>query len=101
MAGMKFGLNLFSLRDQISTKEDFLKTATKLKEAGNSFFQYSGATWDPKRIKKMVDEVGTPVYLTHIPQDRLLNETEKVIEEKVINYYILEFLNYTIKLNIQ
>ena len=79
----EIGLNLYSIRNLISTEEELITTATKLKEAGYSFFQYSGATWDPKRIKKMVDEVGTPVYLTHIPQDRLLNETEKVIEENL------------------
>ena len=79
----EIGLNLYSVRNLISTEEDLLETAKKLKEAGYSFFQYSGATWDPKRIKRMVDEVGTPVCLTHIPQDRLLNETEKVIEENL------------------
>jgi sugar phosphate isomerase/epimerase len=31
----------------------------------------------------VVDEVGTPICLTHIPQDRLLGETEKVIEENL------------------
>ena len=79
----EIGLNLYSVRNLISTEEDLLTTAQKLKDAGYSFFQYSGATWDPKRIKRMVDEVGTPVCLTHIPQDRLLGETEKVIEENL------------------
>ena len=49
---------------------------------GYSFFQYSGATFDPKRIKRMVDEVGTPVRLTHMDKDRLLNETEGI--EKIV-----------------
>ena len=79
----EIGLNLYSVRNLISTEEDLLETAKKLKDTGYSFFQYSGATWDPKRIKRMVDEVGTPVCLTHIPQERLLNETEKVIEENL------------------
>ena len=79
----EIGLNLYSVRNLISTEEDLLETAKKLKDAGYSFFQYSGATWDPKRIKRMVDEVGTPVFLTHIPQERLLGETEKVIEENL------------------
>ena len=79
----EIGLNLYSIRNLISTEEDLLKTAQTLKDMGYSFFQYSGATFDPKRIKRMVDEIGTPVCLTHMDKDRLLNETEKVCEENL------------------
>lgn len=77
------GLNLFSVRNLISTEEDFLQTAIKLKEMGYAFFQYSGAPFVPERIKRVSEEVGLPIRLTHIPADRLLNETEKVIEENL------------------
>ncbi len=79
----EIGLNLFSIRNLIGTEEELIATAQKLKDMGYSFFQYSGATFDPKRIKRMVDEVGTPVCLTHMDKDRLLNETEKVCEENL------------------
>ncbi len=79
----EIGLNLFSVRNLIETEEDLLATAQKLKDMGYRFFQYSGATFDPKRIKRMVDEIGTPVRLTHMDRDRLLTETEKVCEENL------------------
>ena len=81
----EIGLNLYSVRNLIGTEEELITTAQKLKDMGYSFFQYSGATFDPKRIKRMVDEVGTPVRLTHMDKDRLLNETEKVCEENCIS----------------
>ena len=40
---MKAGLNLFSVRGMIRTEENFLSTAIKLREAGYSYLQYSGA----------------------------------------------------------
>ena len=79
----EIGLNLYSVRNLIGTEEELITTAQKLKDMGYSFFQYSGAMFDPKRIKRMVDEVGTPVRLTHMDKDRLLNETEKVCEENL------------------
>lgn len=79
----EIGLNLYSVRNLISTEEDFLNTAKKLKEMGYSFFQYSGAAYDPERIKRVTEEVGTPIRLTHMDRDRILNETEKVCEENL------------------
>lgn len=79
----EIGLNLYSVRNLISTEEDFLNTAIKLKEMGYSFFQYSGAVFDPERIKRVTEATGTSVRLTHIGHQRLLNETEKVIEENL------------------
>ena len=77
------GLNLFSVRNLISTEEDLLDTAKKLKDMGYSFFQYSGAVFDKERIKRVSEAVGTPIRLTHMDKDRLLNETEKVIEDNL------------------
>ena len=79
----EIGLNLYSVRNLISTEEDFLATAKKLKAMGYSFFQYSGAVFDPERIKRVTEETGTPIRLTHMDRNRLLNETEKVIEENL------------------
>ena len=79
----EIGLNLFSVRNLIETEEDLLATAQKVKDMGYSFVQYSGATFDTKRIKRMVDEIGMPVRLTHMDKDRLLTETEKVCEENL------------------
>lgn len=81
MAGMKFGLNLYSLREQISTKEDFLKTATRLKEMGYDFLQYSGGPWDPEMIREVSEQVGLPVVLTHVKLSQMLEDAVKLTEE--------------------
>ncbi len=78
---MKFGLNLFSIRSKIQTEEEFLKTAEILKELGYDYLQYSGAEWNAERIKRVSEKSGLPVYLTHSPVDRILNDTEKLMEE--------------------
>lgn len=75
------GLNLFTLRNFISTEEAFLATAKRLKEMGYTYLQYSGAPFDADRIKRVSEESGMPVYLTHVPMDRILNDTEALVEE--------------------
>ncbi|MBR2646230.1 MAG: sugar phosphate isomerase/epimerase [Clostridia bacterium] len=79
----EIGLNLYSIRNLIATEEDYLATTKKLKEMGYSYFQYSGAPFDPQRIKRVCEETGTSIRLTHMDKDRLINETEKVIEENL------------------
>lgn len=78
---MKVGLNLYSIRNLIQTEEDFLQTALKLKEMGYSYMQYSGAPFDAEKIKRVSEASGMPVVLTHVPYDRIVNDTEKLIEE--------------------
>lgn len=79
--GMRFGLNLFSLRKQIDTKEKFLATAKALKEMGYDYLQYSGGPWEPKTVKEVSEAVGLPVVLTHVKLDRMLNDPEKLVAE--------------------
>lgn len=81
---MRIGLNLFSLRNLIQTEEEFLSAARTLKAAGYTYFQYSGAAFDPERIKRVSEETGMPVTLTHVPLDRILNDTEKLMEEHAV-----------------
>ncbi len=81
---MKFGLNLFSLRDFIKTEEDFLQTAEKLKEMGYSFLQYSGAEFDPERIKRVSEKTGMPICLTHVPIDRIIDDTDKLMDDHAV-----------------
>ena len=57
---MKAGLNLFSVRGMIRTEENFLSTAIKLREAGYSYLQYSGAAFDAERIKRVSERSGLP-----------------------------------------
>lgn len=78
---MNFGLNLYSIRNLIQTEEDFLDTAKKLKDIGYSYMQFSGAPYDAGKIKRVSEESGMPVCLTHVPMDRILNETQALMEE--------------------
>ena len=75
------GLNLYSIRNLIATEEDFLTTAHKLREMGYEYMQYSGAEYDPARIKRVSEASGLPVYLTHVPMDRILNDTDALMAE--------------------
>jgi sugar phosphate isomerase/epimerase len=77
----EIGLNLYSLRNCIATEEDFLSTAIRLREMGYTFLQYSGAAFDADRITRVSKESGMPVVLTHVPADRIINETEQLMEE--------------------
>jgi len=75
------GLNLYSIRNLIKTEEEFLETAKKLKEMGYSYMQYSGGPFEVDRIKRVSEETGMPICLTHVPFDRIVNETEALMEE--------------------
>ncbi len=81
---IEVGINLFSLRTLIGTEEDFLKTALSLKEMGYASIQYSGAEFDPARIKRVSLQSGLPVCLTHQPLDRIINDTDKLMEEHAL-----------------
>ena len=67
---MEIGLNLFSIRNNIKTEEDFLATANRLKEAGYDYMQFSGSALAADSIKRVVEASSMPVYLTHMPMDR-------------------------------
>lgn len=78
---MKFGLNLFSLRKQIETPEAFLATAKALKEMGYTTLQFSGAPFEPETIKSVSEATEMPIVLTHVPFDRILNDTAALVKE--------------------
>ncbi len=82
---MKAGLNLYSIGNLIKTEEEFLATAIKLKEMGYDYMQFSGAAYDPDKIKRVVDASGLPVLLTHVALERIIDEPEKLVEEH--NYF--------------
>ena len=82
---MKFGLNLYSIRNLIDTNEKFLQTAKTLKEIGYSYMQCSaGLTYDPVQFKRISEEADMPIVLTHAPLERLLNDTDKLMEEHTL-----------------
>lgn len=78
---MKAGLNLYSIRNYLETEESFLDAAMKLKAMGYDYIQFSGAPLDADRVKRVSEASGLPVVLTHVPMDRILNDTDALMEE--------------------
>ena len=78
---MKFGINLYSLRTLIGNEEDFLKTALALSCMGYDTLQFSGAPYDPEVIRRVSAASGMPVVVTHVPMDRIINDTDSLMKE--------------------
>jgi len=81
---MKAGINLYSVHKLIKTEEGLLDTAQKLKEMGYISMQYSGAEFIPERLKRVSEATGLPFVLTHMPADRIVNDTDKLMEEHAV-----------------
>ena len=78
---MEAGINLFTLRKSITTESDFLATAHKLRDMGYSYLQFSGGTYDPDVIARVSKESGLPFVLTHVPIERIIGDTDALMEE--------------------
>ena len=78
---MRFGLNLYSIRTLISNEENFLFTAKKLKELGYDTMQFSGAPYDADMIRRVSNESGMPVVLTHVSPNRVISDTDALMRE--------------------
>lgn len=78
---MKAGLNLYSIRNLLDTEANFLSTAYKLREMGYSYIQFSGAPYDADMIARVSAAAELPVVLTHVPMDRILNDTDALMAE--------------------
>ena len=78
---MKAGLNLFSIKKLLDNEENFLATALKLKEMGYSYMQFSGMPFDAEMIARVSSASELPVVLTHVPMDRIIGDTDKLMEE--------------------
>lgn len=78
---MSFGLNAYSLRNHMQTEEDFLTLALALKGAGYSYLQFSGSPLGAESIRRVSEKSGLPVVLTHMPMERILHDTDALMEE--------------------
>ncbi|MCD6408491.1 sugar phosphate isomerase/epimerase [bacterium] len=83
---MKAGVQMYTLREFCKTPKDTSETMKKVKEIGFNIIQASGITEpkDPKELKKIADENGLTICSTHTSYQRIIEETEKVIEEHKI-----------------
>lgn len=79
------GLQLYTLREYCKTPKDIADSLKKVKEIGYNVVQISGiGPIDTKELKKMLDDLGMKAVTTHLPYQRIINETEEVIEEHKI-----------------
>lgn len=78
------GAQLYTLRNQLKTPEDIEKTLTRVAQIGYKYIQCSGFVFEPKRLRALCDRLGLQVKLTHTSPDRVLNDTQAVIEEHKI-----------------
>lgn len=81
---MEAGLNLYSLRDLVQTREGFAEVLQKLKQAGYSYIQISGVPLSPQVIAEESGKAGLPVRLTHQSLDALVNDTQKVMDDNAV-----------------
>ncbi len=82
---MILGAQLYTVRDFMKNEEDFARTMDKIAAIGYKYVQVSGiGDVSAQAIKKAVDDTGLKVILTHTSADRILKETDKVIEEHTL-----------------
>lgn len=80
---MQTGAQLYTVRAYTQTEKDFACTIGKVAEMGYKTVQISGIGGGirPERVREICDENGLKIVLTHTDGNRIMNDTEKVIEE--------------------
>lgn len=79
---MKLGAQLYTLRDFCKTPEDIHNSLKRVAEIGYQTVQMSGiGKIDPAEFKKYCDEYGLEISMSHVGFDRIVNDTDKLIEE--------------------
>ena len=83
---MEIGVQLYTLRMYCQGEKQLAETFRKVREMGYGVVQYSGCPPFPKEIKtetlkKISEDSGVRICLTHYPLDLIFNETEKTAEE--------------------
>jgi len=82
---MKLGAQLYSVRNNVQTADDFRTTLLKLKKMGYENVQASGiGPIAAEDLRDISIETEMPIVCTHIGYDRIVNDTEAVIREHKI-----------------
>ena len=82
---MKLGAQLYSLRTLVQTPEELRETILKCKAMGYRDVQFSGVPYmEPEVWAEISRETGMAIVCTHNPFDRIVNDTDKLIEEHKI-----------------
>ena len=79
---MKIGAQLYTLRDFCQTEGDLACSLEKIAKMGYTTVQVSGiGKIDPLRLRELCDENGLSIVLTHNDPNRIINDTDRLIEE--------------------
>lgn len=80
---MKIGAQLYTVRAYTQTEKDFACTIDKIAKMGYTTVQISGAGKDikPEKMRKICDDAGLSIVLTHVDSTRIVTDTERIIEE--------------------
>ena len=81
---MIIGAQLYSVNVKCKTEEGIRETFKTMKEQGYQSVQISGFAYDAEKLKGYAEEFGLHIGLTHTPIPRVIEETEKVIEEHAL-----------------
>lgn len=82
MADTQLAAQLYTLREFCKTPTDLAESLKKVKAMGYDSVQVSGiGPIEYSDLKKILDDTGLSVCATHIPYERMAEDTEKVIEE--------------------
>ncbi len=82
---MKLGAQLYTLRKQMQTPDEIEHGLERIAKMGYSCVQISGiGKIDAQRLRAVCDRLSLEIAVTHIPSDRLLGDTARVIEEHKI-----------------
>lgn len=83
---MIVGAQLYTLRAYTQTEVDLARTLERVAKIGYKTVQISAIGKDikPEKVKKICDDLGLSIVLTHSPYERIINDTERLIEEHTI-----------------
>lgn len=79
---MKIGAQFYTLRDHCKTLDDFAESLKKVADIGYTTVQVSGTcAYDPQWLAEQLKATGLTCGITHYNFDRIMHDTEKVIDE--------------------
>lgn len=79
---MQIAAQLYTIRDFVRTEQDIRESLKKIKDMGYNSIQVSGfGPIEPNVLNEIVKENELEICLTHMPYDRIVNDTKNLIAE--------------------
>ena len=76
------GAQLYTVRDYIQTEKDIERTLSMVAQMGYRTIQVSGmGKIEPQKLRSLCDKLNLQIVLTHNPWERILDDTDRLIEE--------------------